>query len=77
MSLAEAFANAIDTPATRPHRINVILDKLTPADRDALKRYLADPLVPSATIATVLRQNGHQVADSTVAMYRRKFNATQ
>lgn len=75
MSLAEAFANAIDTPTTRPHRINVILGQLTDIDRKALERYLADPHVPSATIATVLRQNGHQVADSTVSSYRRKFNA--
>jgi len=61
--------------ASKPKRqacsVSLLFDALKPKDRAVLQGVLADPTVSHAAIESVLKRNGHAVAQSTVSRHRR------
>lgn len=47
-----------------------LLGLLTPQDAEVVRAALADDTITASTIAAVLRSNGHDIGDHTVARHR-------
>ena len=73
MGLAADLANLADEPIRRVQcAIGIVVHSLNDQDRDALIAALADEAVRAASLARVLRTNGHSVSDHAMRRLRRR-----
>lgn len=56
---------------TKPCNLGSAMERLSPEERDAVHRVVADLRYSNSAISTVLRRNGVEVGESTVRNHRK------
>jgi hypothetical protein len=69
--LLEQIQTEIPKSAGGKPRIQIILDEMTPEDRDDLLEALLDTTIQTMVIRNVLAQRGDKLSQSTVSRFRK------
>ena len=76
MSLSDKLKDAVTEASSKTCKVGTLLETLPPKDVDVLARILSVPesdpaRVPNSQIGKILREEGHDVSNSSVDRHRR------